>query len=119
MKNMKKYPIFNFDVNAICGCMEIYPDERSFQKKIAKLLKQRNSNEIIEISEEDREKINYLAILISSFVFNRIADSHYKSLTDEQVKEMKPIIINSIYTAIFNLFENPYMMTSYYDLFVP
>ena len=52
----------------------------------------------------DAEEINSLqsyAKYIAMVVRNSMEDFHSKHLTDEQMKELNPIIRNAIYTAIY------------------
>jgi len=55
----------------------------------------------------DSEDMKQFAMLIASVVRNAMEDFHVKHLSDEQMKELNPIIRNAIYTAIdaFNHYE--------------
>ena len=57
-------------------------------------------NEASIAADEMLEDDNLLAKAIASVVRNQMEDFHYKYLSDEQMKELNPIIRNSIYTAL-------------------
>jgi len=51
------------------------------------------------IIEGLKTQSKYIAIVVR----NSMEDFHYKYLTDEQMKELNPIIRNAIYRAIYTL----------------
>jgi hypothetical protein len=65
------------------------------------------------------EKVNHTAKLIAAIVRRQMEDFHCKYLSDEQMKELNPIIRNAIYTALVRIEENPDAMSMYYNFFVP
>jgi len=60
-----------------------------------------------------------MAKLIAAIIRNQMEDFHCKYLSDKQMKELNPIIRNSVYTALVNLKDNPELMYNYYKMFVP
>ena len=84
---------------------------RMFNAKSEEELKQQ-ANEFL--SDE-----NNLAKAISVVIRNNMEDFHCKYLTDEQMKELNPIIRNSIYSALKILATNPEALYVYSKLFVP
>lgn len=49
----------------------------------------------------DDEDLKWYSMYIAMVVRNEIEDFHCRYLSDEQMKELNPIIRNAIYTAIF------------------
>ena len=76
-------------------------------------------NEASITADEMLEDDNLLAKAIASVVRNQMEDFHYKYLSDEQMKELNPIIRNSIYTALQLVRENPVLLYCYSKLYVP
>ena len=76
-------------------------------------------NEASIAADEMLEDDNLLAKAIASVVRNQMEDFHYKYLSDEQMKELNPIIRNSIYTALQLVRENPVFLYCYSKLYVP
>lgn len=72
-----------------------------------------------EIMDELTERIindkNLLAKTIAAAVRNAMEDFHVKYLTDEQMKELNPIIRNAIYTIL----QREDLLLSYFLMFVP
>ncbi len=62
---------------------------------------------------------NLLAKAIASIVRNQMEDFHYKYLTDDQMRELNPIIRNSIFSALQLMRNNPIMLYLYAKLYVP
>jgi len=65
------------------------------------------------------ERNNYLAQLIAAIIINAMEEFHIKYLSDEQMKELNPIIRNAIYTALVKLGGDTDKMHAYYERFVP
>ncbi len=57
------------------------------------------------IKLKDTYELMKMAELISMHVRNSMEDFHIKHLSDEQMKELNPIIRNSIYTVIYSVKE--------------
>lgn len=91
-------------------------DFYKYLNEISKI-EERPSNE--EIMDELTEYIindkNLLAKTIAAAVRNAMEDFHVKYLTDEQMKELNPIIRNAIYTIL----QREYSLLSYFLMFVP
>jgi len=71
-----------------------------------------NLNTVTEA--EITEDKNYFAKLIAAVVKNCMEEFQEKHLTDEQMKELNPIIQNAIYTALVRVKEYPNAMRVYY-----
>lgn len=54
-----------------------------------------------ELSQEDTEWLKMTTKIIAIVVRNAMEDFHHKHLSDEQMKELNPIIRNAIYTALY------------------
>ena len=52
-----------------------------------------------KIIESLKEQSKYIAIVVR----NAMEDFHSKNLSDDQMKELNPIIRNAIYTALYSL----------------
>lgn len=76
-------------------------------------------NEISIATAEMINDDNLLAKAIASIVRNQMEDFHCKYLTDEQMKELNPIIRNSIFSALQLKRNNPVMLYLYAKLYVP
>lgn len=76
-------------------------------------------NEASIAADEMLDDDNLLAKAIASVVRNQMEDFHYKYLSDKQMKELNPIIRNSIYTALQLIRENPVFLYCYSKLYVP
>ena len=76
-------------------------------------------NEAYIAADEMLEDDILLAKAIACVVRNQMEDFHYKYLSDEQMKELNPIIRNSIYTALQLVRENPVFLYCYSKLYVP
>ena len=90
--------------------------------ELSDLLKQISKNtESVKINEGTQVRMdeNKTAKLIAAIVRNQMEDFHCKHLSDEQMKELNPIIRNSIYTALIYMNEKPTSMLGYYHLWVP
>jgi len=77
-----------------------------------------------KLDKENKKKTNridenYTAKLIAAVVRNKMEDFHCKYLSDEQMKELNPIIRNAIYTALIYMKENPTAMLGYSIMYVP
>ena len=70
-------------------------------------------------SEEMKSDNNAVAKVIAAVVRNAMEDFHCKHLSDEQMKELNPIVRNAIYTALIHLQEDPFFLYTYYRMFVP
>ena len=73
----------------------------------------------IKKSDEMMSDDNVVAKAIVAVVRNAMEDFHYKYLSDEQMKELNPIIRNAIYTALIHLQENPIFLYTYSSMYVP
>ena len=90
--------------------------------KLIDLLKQISENtESVNKNQKNpiRMDENATAKLIAAIVRNQMEEFHSKYLSDEQMKELNPIIRNSIYTALVYMKEKPATMLGYYHLWVP
>lgn len=76
-------------------------------------------NEISKEATKMLEDENLLAKAIAIIIRNQMEDFHCKYLTDEQMKELNPIIRNSIYSALKLANENPIALYCYAKLYVP
>lgn len=74
---------------------------------------------VAQKSEEMMSDDNAVAKAIAAVVRNAMEDFHYKYLSDEQMKELNPIIRNAIYTALIHLQENPIFLYTYSLMYVP
>ena len=80
-------------------------------------MEDRPSNEKImdELTECIINDKNLLAKTIAAVIRNAMEDFHVKYLTDEQMKELNPIIRNAIYTIL----QREGSLLSYFLMFVP
>ena len=76
-------------------------------------------NELSIATANMLEDDNLLAKAIASIIRNQMEDFHCKYLSDGQMKEVNPIIRNSIYTALQLVRENPVFLYCYSKLYVP
>lgn len=76
-------------------------------------------NEASIAADEMLEDDNLLAKAIASIIRNQMEDFHCKYLTDEQMKELNPIIRNSIYSALQLIRQDPMMLYVYAKMYVP
>ena len=76
-------------------------------------------NEASIAADEMLEDDNLLAKAIASIIRNQMEDFHCKYLTDEQMKELNPIIRNSIYSALQLFRLDPMMLYVYAKMYVP
>ena len=49
---------------------------------------------------DDMSYLQYLAVFVAIVIRNAMEDFHHEHLSDEQMKELNPIIRNAIYTAL-------------------
>jgi hypothetical protein len=54
-----------------------------------------------ELSQEEVEWLRMTSKYIAIVVRNAMEDFHHQYLSDEQMKELNPIIRNAIYTALY------------------
>ena len=76
-------------------------------------------NELSTATANMLEDDNLLAKAIASIIRNQMEDFHCKYLTDEQMKELNPIIRNSIYSALQLIRQDPMMLYVYAKMYVP
>lgn len=62
-------------------------------------LKLKKLPEALKLSKESQDMTNFLAMVVR----NAMEDFHHKYLSDEQMKELNPIIRNAIYTGLYAL----------------
>jgi hypothetical protein len=55
------------------------------------------------MKEAEKKELKEMAMMIAMVVRNGMEDFHCKHLTDKQMKELNPLIRNSIYTALYML----------------
>ena len=93
--------------------------KQDFYKYLDDISKMENRPSNEEIMDELTECIindkNLLAKTIAAVVRNAMEDFHVKYLTDEQMKELNPIIRNAIYTIL----QREDLLLSYFLTFVP
>lgn len=76
-------------------------------------------NELSIATANMLEDDNLLAKAIASIIRNQMKDFHCKYLTDEQMKELNPIIRNSIYSALQLIRQDPTMLYVNAKMYVP
>ena len=93
--------------------------KQDFYDYLDEITKIEDRPSIEEIRDELTEYImndkNLLAKTIAAVVRNAMEDFHVKYLTDEQMKELNPIIRNAIYTIL----QREDLLLSYFLTFVP
>ena len=93
--------------------------KQDFYDYLDEITKIEDGPSIEEIRDELTEYImndkNLLAKTIAAVVRNAMEDFHVKYLTDEQMKELNPIIRNAIYTIL----QREDLLLSYFLTFVP
>ena len=119
-KNCGKYPIIETNdkdsvYRVFCRCFMKTGIFSSKEKAIAAWNSQNNTVPDTKLREQE----NYLAKLIAAVVRNAMEDFHIKHLSDEQMKELNPIIRNAIYTALIKLDEDPDKMCAHYEQYIP
>ena len=81
----------------------------------------RRVNELIEEHRKSvplQKRENYFAKLLAVSVRNAMEKFHIKYLSDEQMKELNPIIRNAIYTALVNI-NNDMSSIAFYEQYIP
>ena len=84
-----------------------------------KIFNVKTQEELLEQANEYFSDDNNLAKAISIVIRNNMEDFHCKHLSDEQMKELNPIIRNSIYSALKILAVNPVALYVYSKMFIP
>lgn len=93
--------------------------KQDFYEYLNEINKMEDRPSFEEIKDELTEYIindkNLLAKTIAAVVRNAMEDFHVKYLTDEQMKELNPIIRNAIYTIL----KREDLLLNYFMVFVP
>ena len=84
-----------------------------------KIIDVKTQEELLKQANEFFCDENNLAKAISIVIRNNMEDFHCKHLSDEQMKELNPIIRNSIYSALKTLADNPSFLYVYSKMFIP
>ena len=91
-------------------------DFHEYWNEISKMENRPSDEEIMdELTKCIINDKNLLAKTIAAFVRNSMEDFHVKYLTDEQMKELNPIIRNAIYTIL----QREELLLGYFLTYVP